>query len=161
MNITTDRPDSKLRVSRCTAGHGYFAWPGPNDIGCLVCGDVLATTTRNQRQQPWQILDKAEAEQASRLDGGLPHQIRWERRHADDYFNRAAECLLDDSSILEIVTEENAARYRYQELGDRVWRRNHSGQNIDSLLREGTRLLAKAMRLQRKLDKLGGPKEAQ
>jgi len=158
MNITSDTPAKNLRVARCMKGHGYFAWPGSVDIGCLVCGGQLATTTRQQRQQPWRVLDSAEAAQASRLDGGIPSSIRWERDKLDSSLTRVAEELLTelgDEDRLEIA-EEGA---RWADPGDRVIWRRHSGHNLDGSLRQADKTIAKIARLQRKLDKLGGPTE--
>ena len=158
MITTTDIPARNLRVQRCFSGHGYFAYPGSDPIGCPVCGKGLTTTTRQQRQQPWQVLDRAEALEASRLPGGLPEQIVWERERLDSYMNRVAEALLDDEGTLEI--EDGTSRFSNYRAGDRIYRKDYSLMNLDAALREGDRLLAKIAKLERKLEKLGGPKTA-
>jgi hypothetical protein len=141
MHTTTETPAKNLRVGRC---HGYFAWPGSDPIGCPVCGDTLQTTTRLQRQEAWQILDREETRRASRLPGGLPALIAYERGEVDRTLTMAGDMLTSaDGWTITVQTE-----------GDRIARREHSTWNLDGILRGADKRLAKIARLQRKLDKL-------
>ena len=153
MLTTTETPAKNLRVARC---HGYYAWPGADPIGCPVCGGSLQTTTRLQRQQPWQVLDREEAREASRLPGGLPDLIAYERTYVDRDLARVGEALLDPEAHVELATGEEGTGSWY-EAGDRILHEGDYGRlNLDAVLRGKAAKLAKIARLQRKLAKLGG-----
>lgn len=158
MITTTDTPAKNLRVSRC---HGYYAFPGSDSIGCPVCGQSMATTTRQQRQQPWQVLDREEAREASRLPGGIPATITYERWSIEQMQARItqAEAGLADGSW-ELASNGTAWQLRdpYDwEIAKGIISRQHSsGFNLPGLRETIAKHEAKIERLERKLAKLGG-----
>jgi hypothetical protein len=155
---TTETPAKNFRVARCC---GYFAWPGSDPIGCLVCGGGLQTTTRLQRQQPWQILSREEAREASRLAGGLPASIAYQRRVAA---SRITEAERVEAQVASGERELDAngcawtmrAPYDFELARGVTGPQRCSGSYPSGLRAAAAKAEAKAERLERKLAKLGG-----
>jgi hypothetical protein len=158
MTTTTETPAKNLRVARCC---GYFAWPGSDPIGCPVCGGTLQTTTRLQRQQPWQVLDREEARQASRLAGGLPGLIAYERELAASRIAQAERLeALVAAGERELDADGCAwtmrAPYDFELAKGITAPQRSSGSYPSGLRASAAKSEAKAERLERKLAKLGG-----
>jgi hypothetical protein len=161
MITTTETPAKNHRVARCPNGHGAYAWPGADPIGCPVCGSGLATTTRMLKSEPWQVLDREEARQASRLAGGLPALIAYTRWLADSHTRNAdqaeaevanGERIMDDTGTAWTLREP----YDWEVANGRTGPQRSSGLRIAGCRDAAAKQTAKAERLERKLAKLGG-----
>jgi hypothetical protein len=146
---------SSDRVGRCHA-HGGFLWRGAaRRPACPVCGDGLASTT-SSLGSGFHVLTDEVLDVAERLPGGIREAATWHRDNAARLEQRAAGDLAR-AELVDVVEEPRP--YSTERPGDRIARRGGSSINLDGLLRSAAAEYAKAGKLARRLERLGGPLE--